>query len=638
LITTFLYNLSIGLFSIFITYITGKIITSSFSGKTNNFFHLFTSLLLGLVVISTSFAIYKSGGKTIMLLIIPMGTILFFYYKKQIKQPTFKLHEIKQDILYLLLLFTIIQMYQNWFFFDYSNNTIKSIYTDTYWYSTFCDSQKNWGIENYFRSFSYFFRKEEVGLVPYHYPELWLTALFSILFKIGTIQSMYLIVYPILICSFLIGIISVFEKILTNRIVLIIISILLLFTSGTTCSWYNSIHILQYSHTIADISLMGLFGTKYTFVYPFLLLGFMLLFQNKQILSFFILSAIPIFSVSFLPPIWGGLICYALFSFLFLKQIDKRTILITIGIILLNLILFLFFYNRFKSTFSNDFAINFIIDRYYKNGHFIFLNIKAFVGNTLFYVLKIVIIYFPIIIIGIFTWIEINKILILIFIMIGLGIITSSFFLGFTDGNQFANNILICASIVQILGLSILIKQYTNSPNKRYFILIALILIGIFYSIYWDIQRKNIGTRWYKEDKDFIKKTNNLITESKSCVMVFLDENGFANNTFLGWHAHNDFYLATQFDSKEIVFAIGNPELFLKVNNSLSAVDSFEYYNLTPINIWKRKKENTLKSFIKQFHIRYFYFKAGVEIPPFIQKQSKQVEISKQSGSIFYKL
>ena len=117
--------------------------------------------------------------------------------------------------------------------------------------------------------------------------------------------------------------------------------------------------------------------------------------------------------------------------------------------------------------------------------------------------------------------------------------------------------------------------------------------------------------------------------------MVFLDENGYRRNNYESWHNHNDLYRLKQFSDKPIIFTIGNPDLFIKTNNFFTAVDSFNYYQLTPLNIWKHKQKGDLSSFIKHFNISYFYFKAGVNVPECISHNAEVIIESKITKSMF---
>ena len=637
MIITSLYYLLVGLSSILLTYIVGRTIVSIFTEQSNLFFHIFLSLLTGLLFIVIFYAFIQSKGKTIIAFIIPVIGYLVYYYKNLINWPQLNLLQLLKQNLWISCLFIILYVYQSVFFFDYNQGLYKSLYTDPYWYATFCNSQKIWGIENYFTSVNFFFPSSNIGLVPYHYPELWLTAFFSHLFSIGTIQSLYLVVYPILITTFLTGICSIYDLLFTKKAVTVIVSFVLLFSSGLTFRFYNSFSVLQYSNTLADISLLGLFGTKYAFVYPFFLLGFILVYKKEFFIGSLVLSIIPFFSIGFLPAIVGGLLLSIHYYYLGSKTINKKQFLILCAVLFLNIVLILVFYSLHKSTYSNNFAFTYFQKRYLPNGYINYSAIRAFCGNTIYYCLKIVVIFCPALLLFVFLKKLRNTLFFISVSMIGCGIVASSLYLGFTDGNQFANNILICLTLIQIIGLSTLISAYQKNKTIVLRLSIVAYFCCLLSTIYFSIKQKQKGTNWYKEDKLFVQKASKQITEKQTCVLLFLDSLGYTKNDFNSWHVHNDFYLATQYMANDIIFTLGNPELYHKCNK-LSAVDSFSYHYLTPLNIWKKTDGNSLENFIIHFKIKYFYFKTGVKIPAFISRNAQIITISPITNSIFIKL
>lgn len=634
----FLYYLLLGISSSLFIYFLGRIVTSFINCSSNQLFRIFTSLITGILFITITYALIKSNGKTILIIVFPIIGFVLFYYRNYLIKPTIKFKYILNDILLISSIFTLIFLYQSWFYFDFFSNSFKSLHSDSYWYSIISNSQVMWGIESYFTECNIFsVNPYNNGLDPYHYPELWLTASFSQLFSISTLSSYYLLTCSILISTYLLGIISLFHDIFIEKWKLFFFSILLLFISGISLHSYDLIPLLRYSKIVADVSIMGLFGLKYAFVLPYILLSFILLKQGKDFLAFSILTCIPIFSIGLLPPVWGGLLLF--YSYLLINKITpKKGIVLLIIVVGLTFCLYFTFYALNKSSFSNGFALKFAIEKFYRDNHIITTNFIPFIKNAIVYFLRIGIIFSPSILLSIILFKQNNKLSILSLFIVGCGITTSSIFLGFTDGNQFANNSFIFLIVYFILGTSILLKsKIINSQIKNLFIYLIILLSS--YSIFWDVNRKHIGENWYTEDSQFLKKVEKEINSQNAMILLYLDSNGYKKFNFTFWTDHNDLNMINQYTNKNINFTLGNPELYLIVNKINSVVDSFTYYKQTPLILWKQKSINhNLVSFIKHYNIKYVYIKSSVTIPNYFLINAKKIIVSPRTHNTFIKI
>lgn len=634
----FLYYLLLGISLSIFVYILGSIVTSFIDCNSNQLFRIFTSLITGILFITITYAIIKSNGKTILTIVFPIIGFTLFYYRKHLIKPTIKFKYLLNDILLVSSIFTFAFLYQSWFYFDFFSNSFKSLHSDSYWYAIISNSQVMWGIESYFTECNLFsVYPFNNGLDPYHYPELWLTASFSQLYSISTLSSYYLLTCSILITTYLLGIISLFQDIFIEKWKLFFFSILLLFMSGISLHIYDSIPLLRYSKIVADVSVMGLFGMKYAFVLPYILLSFILLKQGKDFLAFSILTCIPIFSIGLLPPVWGGLVLFYIYLLLH-KFSKKKKIILLIIVTGLTFCFYFLFYALNKSSFSNDFALNFAIEKFYRDNHIITSNFIPFIKNSIVYFLRIVIIFSPSLLLGIILFKHNNKLSILCLFIVGCGITTSSIFLGFSDGSQFANNSFIFLIVYFIIGASMLLKSKKNNSQLK-IIFIYLIIILTSYSLFWNLNRKHVGELWYNEDSQFLKTIEKEINSQNAVILLYLDSNGYKKFNFSFWTDHNDLNMINQYTNKNINFSLGNPELYLTVNKINSVVDSFTYYKQTPLILWRQKGINhNLDSFIKHYNIKYVYIKSSVTIPNYFLLNAKKTIVSPITHNTFIKI
>lgn len=634
----FLYYLLLGISLSIFVYILGRIVTSFIDCNSNQLFRIFTSLITGILFITITYAIIKSNGKTILTIVFPIIGFTLFYYRKHLIKPTIKFKYLLNDILLVSSIFTFAFLYQSWFYFDFFSNSFKSLHSDSYWYAIISNSQVMWGIESYFTECNLFsVYPFNNGLDPYHYPELWLTASFSQLYSISTLSSYYLLTCSILITTYLLGIISLFQDIFIEKWKLFFFSILLLFMSGISLHIYDSIPLLRYSKIVADVSVMGLFGMKYAFVLPYILLSFILLKQGKDFLAFSILTCIPIFSIGLLPPVWGGLLLFYIYLLLH-KFSKKKKIILLIIVTGLTFCFYFLFYALNKSSFSNDFALNFAIEKFYRDNHIITSNFIPFIKNSIVYFLRIVIIFSPSLLLGIILFKHNNKLSILCLFIVGCGITTSSIFLGFSDGSQFANNSFIFLIVYFIIGASMLLKSKKNNSQLK-IIFIYLIIILTSYSLFWNLNRKHVGKLWYNEDSQFLKTIEKEINSQNAVILLYLDSNGYKKFNFSFWTDHNDLNMINQYTNKNINFSLGNPELYLTVNKINSVVDSFTYYKQTPLILWRQKGINhNLDSFIKHYNIKYVYIKSSVTIPNYFLLNAKKTIVSPITHNTFIKI
>jgi len=642
--TIFFTQLSFGLLALLICYSSGKIIASFFEIKGNFFFRLFVTYIFGITSIVLFYSIIKAHGRTVNVLLIPIiGYLLYYFRTSFTKKPKFDKNEILLEFAWSLLPFLFVFLYQSWFYFDLKKNELKILWSDYYAYSYFIDVLKVKGIENYQLARMFLSDNKYIGMMPYHYSELWLNAFFSITLSNNSINCYYFTVFPILVTIFQIGICSLFVNKINNKVLGLSISVLMLFVTGLSFPFFNN----NYQSLIfSNAHILGYSSLKLTWIFIFVLLA-VIIFHKDNVVSFIIFSSIPFFSSSFLPAIWGGMLLFLLMKFFILfPKIDRKYFLLFIYVSLL-LCIYTIFYHFFSDNSINTFLINVVN----KNPFMQFLHkginmhtIKIFIGNFcsftppyplsnfsfILYLSPFVALLIPVVL---KRNIELWGLCFCFYIG---GLFASILFYGMLDSNQFSTNLISILIILIIVGLIYMIDNYSQH-KLSILILIPLLLYSIFIGKYSPKYNEQLVK---KEDNSFLKNVSNCITEQTVVVCVFFNKDKYnkLENKFYWWAAYNDFKLLSQYSKSNLIFVIGNPELYL-TNKVMSTNDSLVYFNYSPINVWRANgKSFTLQSYIRKYNIKYFCFQPQVDIPSFIKQNIDTVISSSKTGCSFIKI
>ena len=641
----FFEQLIFGISSLLITYVIGQTILSFFSINEGFFFRLFVKYIVGITTIVLIYSIIKTHGKTVNILLLPIISTLLYHFRGLLKKPFLNKKEIFKELLWSLIPFLCVFLYQSWFFFDFSNGWIHPLFRDFHAYASFSNSLKISGIENPHIQMTYFF-PEKSGLFPYHYPELWLTAVFSEIFNNATINTFYFIMYPILVTIFVLGLSSLFQNKIKKNILKILISILLLFVTG-----FNFFRT-EGGFGIANFHILGFLGVKLAWVYVFLLLGFITWNKNKMV-AIYSLIAIPIFSATFLPAIWGGFILYFLGAIInHLPKISKKHLIYLLFVFLMMFIYFLFYH------FLSDKNINAIVtNRILGNEYVKFVQsglriskFKLMLGNFVYYMLpKIFLVnsflfyLLPFILLILNILLKQHKAICFLSILFLIGG-AFAFTLLYGDYNswQFSVNLISIILSLVLIEITYLIDNFTNFKIQFIILLSLYILLLIINTI----AERHISTtknlESISEKQNFIKETKDLINEKVSPICIFYKKETYlkikSQSILMAWTSYNDFVVIDHFNTSTHVFFLGNPELYLN-EDRLTLSDSIVFYKQTPLNVWRSNgNQNDFKSFIKHYKIKYFYFQNGVIIPEFIANNIDTLIESQTTNSKFIKI
>ena len=649
MVLQFLILVLLGILSVAITYSIGKMVTACLPKVNAIFFSLFTALATGIITIALLVSIIVSSGKTISILLLPIIGLLLLKYRTVFHKPMFNLNEIKTELLWLAVLFLPIFLYQGYFFFDFVNDTVKSLMWDNYAYASYIDSLRIWGAESRYVDMNYFIPEHRTGLMPYHYSELWFSAFWGMLFNISSIKAYYFMTNSILIAAFASGVCSLFEQKIKNKMIVLGFSFLLLFLAGLGLPCYEKTNLLP-SLWFSNMSMLGVLGTKMAFIYLYLLLSIVFIKRGESFLGYTILLTIPLFSIGLMPGMWGGMILLTLFEILKQRFTITRQQLYVFGFIGFVLLSFALFYHIFKSSNVDDYTSRYIFSHgIFKGlkGGISFANCKIVIANFIWYsiptiglnMLKMVVFFFPFLILIYRSIRSHGKLWLFTLFAVICGATITTLSAGILDTGQFTSNLSVLMAVLIIVGISDLAIETFQKPRILNVVFSVATTVLLVYCVFETILPRDGMKAWHDDDHRFIKQIADKVKSEKTVVcLVFLSKEEYARQQYLWWYDRNDADLATQYCNAPFVYALGNPELYYN-NKEIPESDRFAYYHLTPLNAWREKnKKKTVLDFIRKFNIRFLYVKKGVELPEAIVKNTKSEIESAKTGTKFIEI
>jgi hypothetical protein len=637
--TIFLQQILYAFLALFLTFIVGKIITAFIELKGNFFFRLFITYIVGITAILLSYSIVKAHGRTVNLLVLPILCYFIYYFRYAIhKRPEFHISDIYKELCWSLIPIIVVFLYQSFFYFDFCKGELKPLFCDFHRYAIFTQSIHLWGLESYLAEMNYFFPSFRTGIVPYHYPELWMTSLFSTMNHNSLVNSYYFTVYPLLTATFILGVMSLFEISIRSNIIVLIFAVAVCFITDITFRCYME--------TPNSLSIFGINGQKLAFVYCFLLLGFILIKQQHLIIGQLILVIIPFFSTIFLPGIWGGLLVYNSLALILFPRKNVRTSLFIIASIVVVLLFYSAFLNVFQSPFTNDYAIKKILSsgifsRY--NGHLTLQNIKMIGSNFIHYSIPNIvlhsfsrfILYVPFFLLFYRSLWKQKQLFILSLSFLIVGALATSVSKILLDSNQFTHLLGAVFIVLIIICIADFNAHYRGAKWKKY----SIVLIGIFFiCIAWVSPYNSRSLTDNSEDVSFVKRVSGCLTDNQNIVLVFYSKDECEKGTFYNWIWQNTMLNVSQYNSKTILYTMGNPEIYSSLGKQ-NYIDDYFFNHFTPINTWKHQnKNNTVENFIERYHIKYFYCKKGVVVPDFITKKAVEIIESPSTNNKFIRI
>jgi|GEM_PF-2666082 len=302
----------------------------------NNVKTYFFNSFLGFFTIICLYSYSIVGLKTINLL---SGIVLAYLCFKN--NNRFKFDKLNyKDLAPILYIFPVV------FILFGCSSYPTSIEHDVQFYSKVAYSLREFKQENsyhFYNQYSVAFH----GIMPYHYCEMWITSLLTLIFKVKSIIAIKYITYPFLISCTAFGVLGFVEK---NRMLYFILFILL-----STLPVYM-VSIFNNGFTVyTDFWLRPNF-----IIYYFSLLAlFFILIEKKWIMMNLITVIIGTTSFIIIPSLYGSIFLFSLFL-MYKKVFNKRMFILLNSILfaagILMIILFSVFSPKANLLVSNSFV------------------------------------------------------------------------------------------------------------------------------------------------------------------------------------------------------------------------------------------------------------------------------------------
>jgi len=307
----------------------------------------FFSLFFGVIFLSTFFAVIKTGGKTIMLGYILLA-VFYFFEKKNAPILSIKPYSSNLRFIIIGLLFGAA------FVFTWSFLSIGQFDSFPYYIPGGTEIAQNDYIINVFRSYylgatgeenyyHFFNTVDEAyhGPKPYHYLEMWTTAVLTSIFGGLAAETFALVMIPLYHLMAFIGILALWEKYQAVKWYHLILSASFLFFAGLHFQFYEQWNILNFSLPIFT------HRVKMCVYYPFIF-AFLLQFdKEKPQQAILVLLGLILATVVVAPALLGGIALFLAYQFIIAN--NKSGVIKTAGYIT-TIALFVFLFYKFMET------------------------------------------------------------------------------------------------------------------------------------------------------------------------------------------------------------------------------------------------------------------------------------------------
>ena len=310
-----------------------------------------STLLVGVLAVVSAYAVIKSGGLSIMIF-MPLTLLLLSFKLKRIEPIV----TISREVLIAILSASLYFLLNYFQLFSFDGELI-AMDRDYSFYARLSAYLRDFGIENW--NIEYFLLEGIDGVLPYHYFDLWFTALISQAFDIHSQYALFLIVYPI---SFVIISLLIYRNLIRFKIKPLPAALICL------CAPAFSLMGLLYPQSIAILKMDVWSGSlietqKVTYAF----IGFLLLLEalmDKHYLNFIVFTGlISIVYITYAPSLF-----VASCLFLIVLRIRRRlSYIYFLKMLALNTLMFsgtVVFYLLFGGNSSISISFKELIDQF----------------------------------------------------------------------------------------------------------------------------------------------------------------------------------------------------------------------------------------------------------------------------------
>lgn len=595
----------------------------------DNYFVSFFEIILGFIITICTYAIFKTGGITILWMLIILLIAQYRYFK--ISPYLLFIKKIKKtDIITILILFCfasfflIIQFFRHDFF---NPNIVKLGWGDYGYYSDLAESLNLNGIEkinNWYNNFNSELINYESNPSPYHYFEIW-THAFFLNFTIN--KGVFVFIY--LFTPFICALVS-FAFFVLGRSILINqtrFNIFLLFT----CSILMPLFVGKLPFLKGGYVANVIYYPRNFLFYILLVLFFILIKNRFSNIALYFIAILSCVNFLYLPTVSIILVILGVFYYLNFKTYNYKKLALHSALlgVFISLFAFVFYFVIFKQDAGGGLNITAFYDikSYIKNGIRYFFRLQLF-RIWLFYLPVFLTCIFLISKFKIYDYKKIlskQYILEIIIVFTGLEIISLFFasFIPHLESGTF--NSIVLNPLLAICTFIALVIVLNNIGSIQYKLLLCLIVLQIFYSVPFVVL--NLGNGPYEGNvvsKVFLQDVKKLKIKNKYGVfyqkMSNIYNSPFAAKNNLSW-------FTAIFDVKDNGFFQVNLNSILK-EEKIPFIETKDIIMNSPMykfgNI-KLKDNPSLDRdaldllFIDTYKMEYVIFNPGVSIPAYLK-------------------
>lgn len=378
---------------------------------------------------------------------------LVFYLLKRVDnslviKPRFNLVEL--SVVKVLFQLSIpVYLYQLLLFTNLDELNFIVPHYDFAFYAQLADSFNNFGHENKGLFENILFKEEFAGVAPYHYPEIWFSAILTKCFSIDSLNALLFLAFPALKIGVLAGIFSLFNWKTASNIQKLNYQ-LLLFLAPAFFTFFLQSEYTKYYLGFAQSGVFSYFGNKYLPIYLTAILGMKLWMSGRKEASLLVMLLSAVFSIGTAPAI----IASVFISFLFFKGRIKALFPVVLFSICLLLFYKAFSVSNVGTYLKKTILIQKIIDQPYLITHY-----RTFLFAFIFPYLRLFIYYLPYIFLLLintkkFSLYKPNADVLFVGMITFVGAISAALLTGMLDATQLLYNTLPIATIFFIVHLS----------------------------------------------------------------------------------------------------------------------------------------------------------------------------------------
>lgn len=597
-----------------------NIIKFEFYNKAGFYFKKIIELTTSITISIVFYALFQTKGYTINL-----GLLFLLIFALAIYKPKFKINfkldfskkatiRFFEDFLFMLILILPIFLFHFLSIYNFEEG-LKIPNADYFHYARSSNILTLSGHENSFLGLNLIYPEATTGVTPYHYFEIWLTAILN-LFNQNALLTLRIITYPILTFIVYIGSIAIIEKYYKITFLLIISSYFILFI-GT--SYYHNFSLfsdyifqnLFYFHTTP----FSYFGKKLIPIYVWSILAINFFIRKHYRIASLLLLTLPLINISQLPGAIG--LYFLIWLYLSIKKRNKfffiKEIIVGIGFVIFLLGILYFLKPEFENSLNT------------KNSLFVDFNSGSLIYHFKQIIKKIItlfFIYLPHLIAStislVLLWksnkdifIFLKKIAVLIFIFLSSSLFFTEIINLKANGIQFFSNSLVYVNL--FFGIIFLLSIIDFIKKKKYLYLISLLLFLFLitgsFKIYLN-QYKNDKALKTKYSKTYISEVSEALNKT-------------SKNALIGYLINNKETKSIYFNNTFILIPGDN----IKLNGFTNLIFLNNPYKL-PYLVKRGKQEDVLTLKIGEL---YYYIEKQKEKNSYISFEKSQLEFIKQN-------